>query len=145
MAHKKIQHFAEKLVELSNVAPASEVLETLILALNSKLESVNGNEDCKVVKTIQLLVEKHYKIKSGSLDNSFQRKDRSLTEAKFMWVIIVVKLFGNDRNKAERIIKNGITRQKVYTCQRKFDELNENIPNDKKLKETYKIIIQSYE
>lgn len=145
MAHKKIQHFAEKLVELSNVAPSSEVLETLILALDNKLESVNYNDESKIVKKVQSLIEKHYKIKRGSLNNSFQRKDRALTEAKFMWVIITLHFFKNDRNKVERIIKNGLTRQKVYQCKRQFDELKDSIPYEKALKKTFKIIIKSYE
>jgi len=145
MARKKIQCFAEKLVELSNVAPESDVLDTLISALNKKLESVNGKEDSKVVSKIQSLVEKHYNLKNGALNNSFKRKDRELTEAKFMWVVITLHVFKNDRNKAERLISNGITRQKVYTCKKYFDDLKDRIPYERELKETYKIIIQSYE
>jgi hypothetical protein len=145
MARKKIQCFAEKLVELSNVAPENEVFDTLINALSNKIKSVNGKEENKIVKKIQTLVEKHYQLQRGSLDNSFKRKDRDLTEAKFMWVVITLHVFKNDRNKVERLISNGITRQKVYTCKRTFEELKDKIPHEKAIKETYKIIIQSYE
>ena len=130
---------------MSNVAPESEVFDTLIKALNEKLETVNGKEENKTVKKIQSLVEKHYKLRGGALDNSFKRKDRELTEAKFMCVVITLHVFKNDRSKVERLISNGLTRQKVYTCWREFDDLNSSIAYEKELKETYKIIIQSYE
>jgi len=142
---KKIQRLAKKLVELSDHTSEKEIIQTLIVALDSKLESYNGEKDKKIVLNLQRIVEKHYGLKKGGLTNSFKHKDRELTEAKFMWVIISLHVFLDDRKKVQRLISNGITRQKVYTCKRTFDELNEKLPHEKKLKQTYKQIIQSYE
>ena len=142
---KKIQRFAKKLVELSDHTSEKEIIQTLITALDNKLEAYNGSKDNQVVLKIQRIVEKHYGLKKGALNNSYKRKDRELTEAKFMWVIICLHVFEDDRQKVEKLVSNGITRQKVYTCKRTFDELSDKIHHERKIKETFKLIIQSYE
>lgn len=141
---KKIQQFAEKLVELSDHHSEGEIIDILITALDGKLEKVNGQREKEIVKQVQRLVESHYKLREGALDNSFKQKDRTLTEAKFMWIVITLHVFNGDRNKTEKHIKNGVTRQKVYTCMKTFEELSDKVPHEKEIKETYKIIIQSY-
>jgi len=145
MAGNTLNEFSRKLIELSNVLTADEVYSTLISAINEKLHSTGSSTDIERVKEIQVEVEKVYKLKSGALINSFRLKDRNLTEPKLVWVIVCLHVFDGDRSKVEKLIGNGLTHQKVYTCSRELERLDDKIPHEKKIREIFNTIIKSYE
>lgn len=142
-----IQRFAKKLIELSYHTSEKEIFQTLTNALDQKLETygISGDQEQQIVTKIRQLVEDHYDLKKGALINSFNSKERRLTEPKFLWVVISLHVFEGDRPKLLRVIGNGCNRQKIYSCMIAFENLNDKIPHERRIKETYNEIIQSYE
>lgn len=145
MSGTKLTQLIEGVITLSGITDENTVFETLQSAITNKIKTVGGNTDQKIVDEIQLAVENHYNLKSGALSNSFSCKDRSLTEPKFMWVIIVLHLFKENRSKTKKFISNGLTRQKVYKCHSEYKQLDESIKPDRQLIETFTKIIKTYE
>ena len=141
----QLTQFAERLIEFSSVADDSEVYSTLKRAIDDKLSDNGGFADVKLIGELRGLIECEYQLKPNALKNSFNLKDRELTEPKLLWVVVSLHFFKNDRKKIKKLISNGITSQKIYTCIKQFNELSERIPHEKKIKESYTKIIQTYE
>jgi len=140
-----LTNFAEKLIEFSNVASEEEVYSTLIKAIDNRLNKSSAKNDCFIVQKIQTEVETRYNLQKNALVNSFIVKDRTLTVPKLVWVMVCLYVFDGDRKKVKKLIGNGLTGQKVYTCHREFKQLSDKRESHKKIKEIYNIIIESYE
>ena len=141
----KLSEFASKLIEYSNVASEDEVYSTLIKAINKELHKTGTTNELELVKEIRNEVEKHYELEKKALANSFNIKDRTLTEPKLVWVMVCLFVFDGDRQKVKKFIGNGISSQKVYTCHKEFKQLSDKVDHERKIKEIYNLIIQSYE
>ena len=126
------------------VAPEEEVLETMTNALDRKLSKIDVNNDPELVEDLRVRIESHYKLTDGALHNAFRSKSEHLTEPKLVWVMCCLHFFKGDRPKVERLVKNGVTRQHIYTYNRNFNNLGE-LAHERKIKDNYAIIIKCYE
>jgi hypothetical protein len=145
MSNNKLVTLAERLIECSRFVSQDELVDSLIIFLDEKKEE-HGESD-SIADKIRLHIEKFYELPPNALNNSFNVKDRHLTEPKFMWVMISLHIFKGDRKQVKKFIENGITSQKIYTCNKQFQNL-EDIYTEKeaeRLRETYKNIIETYE
>jgi hypothetical protein len=142
MASQKLYIFAERLFECLSSLEQDEILDTLTEALDSKLTDTPS-----ISQKVRKLVEEEYDLDPTVLDNSFNHKDRNLTEPKFMWVVVTLHMCKGDRKETKRLIGNGVTKQKIYTCNKHFSNL-EDIYTEKdanRIKATFEKLIQSYE
>ena len=143
----KLAKLAERLLEFSKVSNEGEIVDFLISSIEQKMKLEGISESGIAVFKIRTLVEKHYGLHKTELNNSYLLKDRKLTEPKFMWVIITLQLFHGNRKKTLKEIRNGLSRQKVYTCFKQWNNLSAffSETDSNALKNTYKKILESYE
>jgi hypothetical protein len=113
-------------------------------ALDRKLSKIELKNDPELVEDLRVRIESFYNLSEGSLHNSFKSKSEHLTEPKLVWVMCCLHFFKGDRPKVERLIRNGITRQTIYTYNRKFNDLGE-LPHEQKIKQNYDIILKFYD
>jgi len=134
----------ESLTKALKVVPERDILDTITTALERKVSKVELENDPELVEDLRVRIESYYKLTDGSLNNSFRSKSEHLTEPKLVWVMCCLHFFKGDRPKVQRFIKNGITKQTIYTYNRKFNNLGD-LPHEKKIKNNYKIILSHYE
>lgn len=140
----KLHTFVESLTKALKVVPEKELLETMTNALDRKISKVELKNDPELIEDIRVRIESYYKLSEGSLNNAFRSKSEHLTEPKLVWVMCCLRLFHGDRPKVQRLVKNGITRQTIYTYIRKFKNLSD-LPHEKQIKKNYEKIISHYE
>jgi hypothetical protein len=140
----KLTQFVESLSRIVKVAPEDEVLDTIIEALDRKMSNIELKNEPELVLDLQTKIEQFYNLAPGSLNNSFKSKSAHLSEPKLVWVMCCMYFFENDRPKVKRLISNGITKQAIYTYNRKFYDLG-TLTHEVTIKENYTKIIQCYE
>jgi hypothetical protein len=133
---KSLSQLANRLIRVIEIYDEKEAYNTVLNALDDKIENSEAETSEQFfVNDIRSQIEKEFELPSGSLKNSFNVKDRCLTTPKLIWVIVVLNKFNFDRAKAEKLIGNGIHRQKIYTCIKEYRELSNKVPHDKLVKQ----------
>lgn len=142
-----ISKLANKIAELAKIVNSEEVVETLIDAVDKKLESKNADYYTETVSKIRVLIEKHYSLSPSDLNNSFCMKDRKLTHPKILWVILVLEEFRGDRKLTAKHISNGLNSQKVYNYIQSYTNLEETFGTkiSIEINKAYNKLKQSYE
>lgn len=145
MSKNKMSIFFGKIQELLAVEPSEEVaINVMIDAIDERLGSTVGN-DAEKVKIIRELIESQFVLTSAQLDFCFTFKDRAVTIPKLIWVIVSINVLNGDRSRVRRIIGNGLTNQKIYSCLKTYEELNDKISYDREIKQHITSIIELYE
>ena len=140
-----LEKFGEKLIEFSKKTGEKKALGRLEKFMDKELLIHDSPEDQQLAKDVRQKIEKYYKLKPAELLDSYRTKYQSLTIPKLMWVAVCMHVFNDDRKKVLRLIGNGISRQKVYTCIKYFESLKEAFAHEKEIKDSYQEIINTYE
>jgi len=145
MSNNKLVTLAERLIECSKFINQDELVDFLISSLNQKKKE--HGSDNNVADKVRVHIENFYCLSPNALNNAFNVKDRHLTEPKFMWVMISLHILKGQRKEVKKFIGNGITSQKIYTCNKEFQNLEDiyTVKEADRLRETYKKIVETYE